>query len=120
MPSKQQINYTASTVLKYSPRKARLIINVIRRKTLSDALDILISLNKGQTKKIQDLLKSAYTNLSLTSSDFDSYIISRIVAEEAQRYYRVMPRARGSAAKIRRRFSRIKVLLEPKVDKKVN
>ena len=120
MPSQQQINYTASTVLKYSPRKARLIINVLRRKTLSEALEILVNLKKGQTKKVQNLLKSAYTNLALTESDFDNYIVYNIVAEEAQKYYRVQPRARGSAAKIRRRFSRVKVLLESKVDKKVN
>jgi ribosomal protein L22 len=67
---------------------------------------------KGKTKKIYDLLKSAAFNLNLEENQYENYTISAIVAEEAQRLYRVVPRAKGSSAKIRRRSSRIKVLLK--------
>ncbi len=107
-------NYTASTVLAYSPRKARYIINEIRGKRLDKALDLLTKLNKGQSKKVYNLLKSAASNLSLTESDYAVYTIKTVTAEEAQRLYRTRPRARGSAFRIRRRYSRIKVLLEKK------
>lgn len=111
--------YSASTVLKYSPQKARLIINVLRGKIVANALDDLLYMNKGQAKKVFNLVKAACNNLSLTESDYSNYIIESIVAEEAQRYYRVVPRARGSANRIRRRHSRIKISLKSiNLDKK--
>lgn len=103
--------YTASTLLNHSPRKTRLIINPIRGKKLSEALLILKSMNKPKAKKITSLLSSAASNLQLTESDYGNYSLSHIVAEEAGILYRFMPRARGSAGKIRRRQARIKVLL---------
>ena len=114
MPQKK---YTASTILNYSPQKTRLVINVLRGKKLDIALSQLTNIRKGKTKKIYNLLTSAASNLSLTEDQYSNYIISTIVAEEAQKYYRTVPRARGSAFRIRRRYSRIKVLLLPVPEK---
>ena len=100
---------TASTVLKYSPRKSRLIINKIRGMRLSEAFLALRTVRKGQAKKVSDLLRAAMNNMNLTEDDAKNYVISSIVAEEAQKYYRIVPRARGSAFRIRRRYSRVKV-----------
>lgn len=111
--------YSSSTTLKYSPQKARLIINVLRGKLVSIALNDLLYMNKGQSKKIYNLIKNACNNLAIVESDYENYVIESIVAEEAQRYYRVVPRARGSANRIRRRFSRIKLLIKSiNLDKK--
>lgn len=111
--------YNASTVLKYSPQKARLIINVLRGRLVTTALEELMYMDKGQSKKVYNLIKAACNNLKIVESDYSNYIISSIVAEEAQRYYRVVPRARGSANRIRRRFSRIKISLQTiNLDKK--
>ncbi len=102
---------TASTTVNYSPRKSRLVINEIRGKSLSVALDTLKSMNKGKTKKFYNLLLSAASNLKLTPSEYSLYNIDQIIAEEAQILYRVVPRARGGSSRIRRRYSRIKVQL---------
>lgn len=107
-------DYTASTVLAYSPRKARLIIDEIRGMELAEAMNHLTRVNKKSSKKIHDLLKSAANNLSLTEGDHPSYKIDKIVAEDAYKLYRIRPRARGSAFRIRRRYSRIKVTLAEK------
>lgn len=107
--------FNASTVLNYSPQKARLIINEIRGLSLDQALEALPRINKKGSKKISDLLKSAASNLSLTEADYPTYLVSAIVAEEAQKLYRIKPRARGSAFRIRRRYSRIKVQLSEKL-----
>jgi large subunit ribosomal protein L22 len=101
-----------STVLNKSPQKVRLIINPIRRMRLDLALETIKTLNKGKTKKVYDLLMNAANNLKLTSSDYNQYLISEIWADEAQKLYRIVPRARGSAFKIRRRHSNIKVRLQ--------
>lgn len=106
--------FDATRQLKYSPRKARLLINELRGKTLSDAMNILPFINKGASKDVYNLLKSAASNLGIVESDYGNFVIKTIVAEEAQKLYRVMPRARGSAARIRRRYSRIKVEIASK------
>jgi len=103
----------ASTVIAKSPRKVRLMINPIRGMVLSDALLSVQTMNKGNTKKLYDLLKSAATNAKLSESDYGNYKVGYIVAEEAQRLYRGVPRAKGSAFRIRRRYSRVKVQLDP-------
>ena len=109
MPTK---NYTASLLISHSPRKTRLIINPIRTKKLGDALLILKAMNKPKAKLITKLLSSAASNLHRTEAEFNAYKLSTITAEETGIMYRVTPRARGSATKIRRRQSRVKVLLE--------
>lgn len=103
--------YNGSLLLAYSPRKARLIINAIRGMRLDLALDSLTVINKGKSKEISKLLMNAANNLGVTETVFPSYKIGEITAEEAQKLYRMVPRARGSAFKIRRRYSRVKVKL---------
>ncbi len=99
----------ASTELNYSPRKARLVINLLRGQRLDKAMELLKHLKKGKTKKFYDLLKSAAANLGLAESEYGNFVVQNIVAEEGQRLYRAVPRARGSTFRIRRRYSRIKV-----------
>jgi large subunit ribosomal protein L22 len=103
---------TASTVVNLSPRKSRLVINPVRGMKLDQALLTLQNMNKGKTKKFHDLLKSAAFNLKLTEAEYSNYKVSEIVAEEAQRLYRMMPRAQGRAFRIRRRYTRVKVKLD--------
>lgn len=106
--------FDASRLLKYTPRKARLIINPLRGQTVRTAIDQLVVMKKGAAKDVYKLIKNATNNLGIQEQDFALFKIKEIVAEEAMRLYRVMPRARGSAAKIRRRYSRVRVVIEAK------
>lgn len=105
--------YTASTLISHSPRKTRLIVNPIRSQNLSKAMLILQSMNKPKAKMISALLKSAASNMSLVEGDYSQYLVNQISVEETGIMYRMVPRGKGSSAKIRRRQSRIKVLLTP-------
>jgi large subunit ribosomal protein L22 len=96
-----------STIINKSPRKVRLIINPIKGMSVSQALQALATMPKGKTKKVYDLVKNATNNMKLTEADYDKYVVSSIVAQEAQKLYRVVPRARGSAFRIRRRYTRV-------------
>lgn len=109
--------FDASTELNYSPRKARLVINTIRGVTLPVAIQRLATNSRPKSKKIFHLLKTAANNLKLTPADYPGYQIDTIVAEEAQRLYRSVARSRGTAHKIARRYSRIKVSLMPTYSK---
>ena len=101
--------FDATKMVKYTPRKTRQIIDVIRGMRVDKALDQLMLMSKGAAKDIYKLVRSATTNLSIGESDYSAYKIKTIVAEEAQRLYRIMPRARGSAGRIRRRYARVRV-----------
>jgi large subunit ribosomal protein L22 len=103
---------TASTILNKSPQKVRLMINPLRKMKLHQAMEVVRAMEKGKTKKLFDLLSNAANNLQLTSPEFSNYVIEEIWAEEAQTLYRSMPRARGSAFRIRKRYSRIKINLK--------
>jgi large subunit ribosomal protein L22 len=103
--------YHASALLAYSPRKSRLIINAIRGMRLDKALDALTVINKGKSNEVSKLLYNAANNLKISESEFATYKVSQITAEEAQKLYRTVPRARGTAFRIRRRYSRLKVAL---------
>jgi large subunit ribosomal protein L22 len=109
MPTK----FDARLTVKYSPRKVRLIINQIRGAKLDAALAQLTFMQKGHTRDVAKLLLNAANNLSITEGDFSQFKIKTIVAEEADRLYRMIPRARGSANRIVRRHCRIRVELAP-------
>ena len=104
----------ASTIVNKSPRKVRLIIDNLRGLDLGNAMQVLKTINKEKTKHIFNLLKSVASNMGISDPELSQYIVKSIVAEEAQRLYRVVPRARGSAFRIRRRYSRIKVEVNKK------
>ena len=104
--------HDASTLLKYSPLKARDIINVIRGVRLDVAMVQLQMMKRPQSKNIARLLKNAANNLGITEADYGMYKISSITAEDAQKLYRIKPRARGRADRQVKRYSRIKVTLD--------
>ena len=114
MPSQLQTKWDASGLLKYSPQKARLIVNQLRGLPVDVAMTQLEFTNKGASEAVWKILKSAVSNLGIQADDYKLYKVATIVAEEAQRLYRVMPRARGSANRIRRRYSTVRVALETK------
>ena len=104
--------YNAQTFINYSPRKARLITNFLKNMTLTEALEQLRFMKKGKTKKFFNLIKLAANNASLSQEEYPQYKIKTFIAEEASTYYRIMPRARGSAFRIRRRNSRLKIEIQ--------
>ena len=71
-----QKNYTALTTLNYTPRKARLIINLLRGMALDEALLQLSFMNKEKTKPFYNLLKSSASNLKISEEEYENYYIS--------------------------------------------
>jgi large subunit ribosomal protein L22 len=114
MTTQTKIKWDSVGLLKYSPQKARLIANNMRGLQLDVAMLQLEFTNKGAAKDFWKVIKSAASNLGIQAADYAMYKVATIVVEEAQRLYRVMPRARGSANRLRRRYSRVRVALEAK------
>ncbi|MFV1951211.1 MAG: 50S ribosomal protein L22 [Nitrospinota bacterium] len=104
-------------VLRYirtSPRKARLVADLIRGKNASDALNILAFTQKASARILEKLLKSAIANAEDAKEvkDVDSLTISQIRVDEGPVSKRHMPRARGRATPIKKRTSHITIVLK--------
>lgn len=108
-----------NATLKYihiSPRKTRLVSNIIEGKGISEALNILSLTNKAAARILEKILKSAIANAQQNNNikDVDMLVIDNITVNNGPIWKRSIPRARGRATPIRKRTSHITVNLVQK------
>ncbi|MBI5405555.1 50S ribosomal protein L22 [Candidatus Kaiserbacteria bacterium] len=94
-----------------TPRKVRLVADLMKGKKVSDALVALEFLPRRAAEPLKKLIKSAAANAKGQGKPVDALKVQSIVVESAGMLKRYMPRAFGRASAIRRRKSRVKVTL---------
>ncbi|MFY9139666.1 MAG: 50S ribosomal protein L22 [Thermacetogeniaceae bacterium] len=95
-----------------SPRKVRLVADLVRGKSVEDALAILKYLPKRAAVPVAKVIKSAAANAENNYNlDRDELYIRRIFVDEGPIIKRYRPRARGRADLKRRRTSHITVIV---------
>lgn len=97
-----------------SPRKVRLVANLIRGKSVPRALQVLSFLDKKAAAPMKKLIESAAANAEQKGKKKEELAVSSVQVDEGFSFVRYRARARGRAAPIRRRGSHIKVELETK------
>ena len=103
------------TGVRITPRKARLVIDLVRGKDVSVALGILANVNKSASVVVEKLIKSAAANaINNNKMDESKLYGGTIYANEGPRLKRYMPRAKGSASSIIKRTSHISVVVKEK------
>jgi len=96
-----------------TPRKVRLVIDLVRDKPVTEALNILSFTPRRAAGVVKKLVESAVTNASHNFNlSADNLYIKRIEAQEGMVIKRWMPRAHGHANKILKRRSHIIVWLD--------
>ena len=96
-----------------SARKVKIVIDLIRGKKVKEAIAILKYTNKAAAPKVEKLVKSAMANaVNNHQMDETKLYISEIYANQGPTMKRIMPRAKGSANRIRKRTSHIVVVLK--------
>ena len=109
--------------VRISPRKVRLVADLIRGKTVDDVMVILTHLPKGSALPLLTLLKSAVANAKQRGKDETAKLrVSAITVDMAQRLKRFMPHAQGRATTILKHASHIILTLDehtPKLKKLV-
>lgn len=95
--------------LRRSARKARLVLDLIRGKSVSEAEKILMFSNKRIAQDIGKLLKSAVANATMMEGKHepDQMVIHKAFADDGPIMKRHRPRAHGRATVIRRRSCHI-------------
>ena len=106
-PMPTEARATAVNV-RVTPRKARLVLDLIRGKDVKVALGILNNLNKAASEPVSKVIRSAAANaINNFGMDEDSLYIASIWANDGMRIKRYLPRAKGSASGLVKRSSHI-------------
>lgn len=101
--------------LRIAPRKVRLVLDLVRGKTLEVAEQQLLTLPKASSLPILKLLKSAQANAQHNFKlDPKDLYIRQAFANEGPKLKRFMPHAMGRATTILKRMSHVTVVLAPK------
>ena len=101
--------------VRISPRKARLVADLIRGKGSEEALNILIFTRKAAARILVKLLKSAIANATQKKTiDVDRLYVKKITVDQGPTMKRFTPRAMGRATTIRKRTSHIHMVLDEK------
>lgn len=97
------------------PRKAKLVIDIIRGKKLGEALNILALTPNKSAKVVEKLVKSAAANAE-NNYDMDpaNLYIAEICANQGPTLKRFRAGSMGRASVIKKRSSHISVVLKEK------
>ncbi|GAB6178899.1 50S ribosomal protein L22 [Desulfotomaculum defluvii] len=101
--------------IRVSPRKARMVVDLIRGKKVEEALAILRYTPNKAAAAVTKVVKSAAANAEHNNDmDKDELVVSQIFVDQGPSLKRMMPRAMGRADIIKRRTSHITVVVSDK------
>jgi len=99
--------------VRVTPRKVRLVIDLVRGKDVKAALGILKNINKSAAPIVYKLIKSAAANATNNfGMDEDALYVATIYANDGYRMKRFIPRAKGSASGLVKRASTVTVVVK--------
>ncbi len=97
-----------------SPRKVRLLADLVRGKKVDDALATLKFVDKRAAGPFSKLISSAKANATSAGKDPERLVVGKVAVDQGVTYKRIRARARGSASRINKRNSNISVELTEK------
>ena len=95
-----------------SPRKVRVVANLLKGKQVDNALTILRFTSKRASGPISSLVLSAIANAKSQGVSRENLFVKEIRVDQGVTMHRRMPRARGSAYPINKRTSHVSIVLE--------
>jgi large subunit ribosomal protein L22 len=99
--------------VRVSATKARRMIDLVRGKSVAEALDILRWAPQAASEPVAKAIASAAANAQNNDGlDPATLVVATVYADEGPTAKRIRPRAQGRAYRIRRRTSHITVIVE--------
>ena len=116
------IEYPSATAkarfVRVSATKARRVIDLVRGKSVEEALDILRWAPQSASEPVAKVIASAAANAQNNDGlDPTTLVVATIHADEGPTAKRIRPRAQGRAYRIRKRTSHITVIVESRPPK---
>jgi large subunit ribosomal protein L22 len=110
---RQEVKAVAKWV-RMSPRKARLVVDHIRGRSVPEARTVLAFTQRAAAREIEKVLHSAVANAEANHNlDGDELVVSSVYVDEGPVLKRWRARARGRAARIHKPTCHITVKLTP-------
>ena len=110
---KQEVRAEAKWV-RVSPRKARLVVEHIRGRSVPEARTVLAFTQRAAAREIEKVLHSAVSNAEANHGlHGDELVVSSVYVDEGPTIKRWRARARGRVARIRKRTCHITIKLQP-------
>lgn len=101
--------------VRISPRKMRVIANMIRGRDVSFAINSLRFMNKSGSREFFKLLVSAVANAEDQGNvDVDDLIVRTVMVDQGPTLKRWRPRAHGRATRVLKKTSHVVVEVGPK------
>ena len=116
-PLKTGTEYPSATAVArfvhMSPTKARRVIDLVRGKSVAEALDILRWAPQEASETVAKVIASAAANAQNNSGlDPATLVVATIHADGGPTAKRIRPRAQGRAFRIRKRTSHVTEIVE--------
>ena len=106
-----EVKATAKYV-RVAPRKARMVVDMIRNKSVAQALEILQFSNRAVAVDVAKVVRSAAANAENNNGlRGEDLVIKACFVDEGPTLKRIRPRAKGSASRIRKRMSHITIIV---------
>jgi large subunit ribosomal protein L22 len=110
------ISQASARFLRISPRKARVVINIIRGRDAGEAMQLLDFTPKAGAPLLRKLVASAVANARLKRPDIDvdDLYVSKATVDKGPNSYmrRWRPRAMGRATRVTKGISHIHIELD--------
>jgi large subunit ribosomal protein L22 len=123
----KSISYAMLRNCPTSPRKMRLVADMIRGNDVNRALDVLKFSSKEASRRLEKLVLSAVSNWQNKNENArledSNLIVKEIFVNQGRTLKRIQPAPQGRAYKIRKRSNHVTVILGSKneqVEEKVN
>jgi len=100
-------------MIRISPRKVRLIGDLIKKKNINEASGLLTYMPQKASGILKKLLDSAVANAKQKKYvDIDNLFVKNVIVDGGPTMKRFLPRAMGRATRVRKRSSHITMVLD--------
>ena len=107
-----------ANTIRITPRKARLVVDLIRNKDVAEAKAILKLTNKQATEVVAKVLNSAVANAEHNyNMDINNLYVKTAYVTDGIRMKRMLPRAKGRGDVIQKRTCNITLIVAEKESK---
>ena len=101
--------------IRITPRKVRIVLDLIRGKNVAEAFAILKFTPKAGADVVEKVLRSAVANAENNfDMDADKLFVKTAYADQGPTLKRIHPRSRGQAFKIMKRTSHVTIVVDEK------
>jgi len=97
--------------VRVSPRKARMVVDLIRGKQVTRAREVLQFSDRNVAEVVEKVLNSAIANAMRDGVKEENLVVKATYADDGPTMKRIRPRAKGSASRILKRTSHITVIV---------